>query len=189
MSQAINHCLNKAFFPGARTAHGSSGDWDTWFGQLSWFGLWQRCLSFSGVQGSKLQLILTLGALFTLLFPFDALWEFFGDKDVFKKVQMIVLRTEKERPFEQNLDVIKWWVCSEMFRFYRPLLFINFLQKITSIVYLKLEILNSSSPLGAVIFIIQLLIIQDFSEMQILCNGRRDCIKFFWTVPNTHLET
>lgn len=94
-----NHCLNKAFFTGARTAHGNSGCWDTWFGQLSWFGLWRKRFSFSGIQGSKLQLILTLGALFTLPFPFDALWEFFGDKDVFKKVQMIVLKIEKERPF------------------------------------------------------------------------------------------
>ena len=48
---------------------------------------------------------------------------------------------------------------------------------------------KSVSPPGAVIFIIQLLIIQDFLEVQILWNGRRDCIKFFWTVPNRHLET
>lgn len=51
----------------------------------------------------------------------------------FKKVQMIVLKIEKERPFEQNLDMIKCWVCSGMFRFssYKPLLFIKFLQKVT----------------------------------------------------------
>ena len=65
-----------------------------------------------------MRLILTLEALLTLLFPFDALCEFIGDKDVFKKVQMIVLKIEKERPFEQNLDVIKCCVCSGMFRFY-----------------------------------------------------------------------
>ena len=120
---------NKAFFQGTRTAHGNSNCWDAWLGQLSWFGLWRRRLSFIGLQGSKLQLILTLEALLTLLFPFDALWEFIGDKDVFKKVQMIVLKVEKERPFEQNLDMIKCWVCSGMFRFYscRPLLFIKFL--------------------------------------------------------------
>lgn len=112
------HCLNKAFFPGTRTAHGNSSCWDTWLGQLSWCGLWRRLLSFSGLQGSKLWLILTLEALLTLLFPFDALWEFIGDKEVFKKVQMIVLKIEKERPFEQNLDVIKCCVCSGMFRFY-----------------------------------------------------------------------
>ena len=67
---------------------------------------------------------------------------------MFKKVQMIVLKIEKERPFEQNLDMTKCWICSGMFRFYsyKPLLFIKFLQKITFIVNLKLEILKPFSP-------------------------------------------
>ena len=71
-----------------------------------------------------MRLILTLEALLTLLFPFDALCEFIGDKDVFKKVQMIVLKIEKERPFEQNLDVIKCCVCSGMFRFTAAVIFL-----------------------------------------------------------------
>lgn len=56
-----------------------------------------------------------------------------------KKVQMIVLmEREKERPFdEQNLIMVKRWVCSGMFRFELQAI-IKFLQKITLVVNLKL---------------------------------------------------
>lgn len=48
------------------------------------------------------------------------------------------MEREKERPFdEQNLVMVKRWVCSGMFRFELQAI-IKFLQKITLVVNLKL---------------------------------------------------